>query len=298
MAKTGTRWCAVVLLLSTAFLYAADVPFLSGRVNDTAGILFPNTIHDLEALLKAHEDSTSNQVAVLTIPSLDGEPIENYSMRVVETWKLGGKGKDNGVLLLVARDDREVRIEVGYGLEGNLPDVTCSRIVRNEMIPRFKDGDFDGGVRAGVAAILAAINGAYTADNTVDGSSNSVVGSIIAFLIFFVVVGIFTAIAIFSTGCQSWFLFVFLIPFWLLFPTAILGFTPGIVLFILYIVGFIGSKFFFAGSEKGKQLQKKWISSGMFASSGRGWSSSGGSSGGGFSGGGGSFGGGGASGKW
>ncbi|MFN0158544.1 MAG: TPM domain-containing protein [Bacteroidota bacterium] len=298
MGKTATCWCAVLLLLFSAFLYAADVPFLSGRVNDTAGILFPNTIDDLEALLKTHEDSTSNQVAVLTIVSLDGEPIENYSMRVVETWKLGHKGKDNGVLLLVARDDREVRIEVGYGLEGSLPDITCSRIVQNEIIPRFKDGDFDGGVRAGVTSILAAIKGEYTADDAEGTSGDSIGGRIVAFLMFFLVVGLFTAIAVVSTGCQSWFLFVFLIPFWFLFPTAILGFTPGVILFVLYIVGFIVSKFFFAGSEKGKRLQKKWISSGMFASSGRGWSSSGGSSGGGFSGGGGSFGGGGASGKW
>src|SRR5512140_574907 len=104
---------ALLLLFLAASALSTEVPYLSHRVNDTAEILSSETVYSLEAILKAHEDSTSNQIAVLTIPGLDGETIEEYSIRVVDAWKLGQKGKDNGVLLLVARDDRKVRIEVG-----------------------------------------------------------------------------------------------------------------------------------------------------------------------------------------
>src|SRR5512135_2730718 len=115
LSRTRTAVIAVALILLLLTLGAADIPFLAGRVNDTAGILSPATIRELEGMLKAHEDSTSNQVAVLTIRTLDGEPIESYSLRVAEAWKLGQKGKDNGALLLVASGDRKVRIEVGSG---------------------------------------------------------------------------------------------------------------------------------------------------------------------------------------
>lgn len=138
-----------------------DVPPLTGRVVDRADLLAPATEQDLTQRLAAHEDSTSNQVAVLTVASLEGRPIEEYSLQVARTWALGQEEFDNGVLLLIARDDREMRIEVGYGLEGTLPDVVASRIIRNELRPAFREGDFDGGVEAGVQAILDAINGTY-----------------------------------------------------------------------------------------------------------------------------------------
>ena len=157
---------------------------------------------ELEALLKAHEDSTSNQVVVLTVQSLEGDDIESYAIRVAETWKLGQKGKDNGVLFVVARDDRKVRIEVGRGLEGDLTDAICSVIIRREILPQFKSGDYDQGVKAGVTAILAAIRGAYTPDEE-SAQSGDIVGSLIGFAIFLVVVGIFTAIGLFSQGFVS-----------------------------------------------------------------------------------------------
>ena len=145
-------------------LVAREIPFLSGHVIDEAGILEAGTRETLESQLATHEAETSNQVVVLIIPSLDGEVLEEYSLRVAETYKLGQADKDNGVLLLIARDDRKLRIEVGYGLEGSLTDALSSRIIRNEIVPHFRDGDFDRGVASGTDAILAAIAGEYTVD--------------------------------------------------------------------------------------------------------------------------------------
>ncbi len=290
---------AALALFVLSFLGAAEVPFLSGRVNDSAGILSASTISELDQMLKAHEDSTSNQVAVLTIPSLDGETIESYSIRVVDTWKLGQKGKDNGVLLLVVSGDRKVRIEVGRGLEGDLPDITCGLIIRREILPRFRNGDYDGGVRAGVTAILAAIRGSYTAEEP-GASVDDIAVKIIASAIFLIVVGIFTVIGVFAKGFQSWFLYVFLIPFWLAFPFAIVGATAGFILFGIYALGFPVFKRWLSKSDAGRRWQTTLATKPGFGPIAAGsWSSGGGSSsGGGFSGGGGGFSGGGASGSW
>ena len=108
-------------------------------------------------MMKAHEDISSNQV-VLTVPTIGDESIEQFATRVFEQWQLGKKGKDNGVLVIVVPKDRKMRIEVGYGLEGPLTDVASSRIIRNDMTPRFKTGDYDGGIEAGVKAIFARID--------------------------------------------------------------------------------------------------------------------------------------------
>ncbi len=187
---------AVVLLCHAPLSgQSINVPFLAGRVNDTAGMLSPQTIVDLEALLKAHEDTTSNQVVVLTIPSLQGAVLEDYSMKVAETWKLGQADKDNGVLLLVARDDRKVRIEVGSRLEGNLPDITCARIIRNEIVPRFRDGNFDAGIRNGVKAILLAIEGSYAADSSEASKSDSMARkAVIIFVVGVLIIGLFVLV--------------------------------------------------------------------------------------------------------
>jgi len=281
MVRSATLRSFSVLLLVffSSSGSSTEVPFLSGRINDNAGMLSFEVIRELGALLKAHEDSTSNQIVVLTVASLEGEVLEEYSYKVATTWKLGQKGKDNGVLLLVARDDRQVRIEVGSGLEGDLTDLTSGAIVRNEMLPRFKDGDFDTGVRSGVRAIIDAINGSYTPDapGTEQGDFWSRAA---AFSIFIVVVGLFTAIAILTKGGLSWFLFFFLIPFWVVFPLSILGRTMGVGLFLMYILGFLGSKFWFAKSSKGRTLMEKWGSRvGSASTTGRGWFSGGGASG-------------------
>jgi uncharacterized protein len=288
---------ALVVTASSASAPAADVPFLAGRVNDTAGMLSLDAAGKLDAMLRAHEDSTSNQVVVLTVSSLEGEEIEAFAIRVVDTWKLGQKGKDNGVLFVVARDERKVRIEVGRGLEGNLPDITCGTIIRKEVLPKFKAGDMDGGTIAGVEAILAAIRGAYTPEEETDAVEGFLAG-LVGFMIFLSVVGIFTIMGIIGQGFIGWFLYLFLMPFWFLFPTAMLGDVPGKAVFGAFLIGYPVFKLWLKLSPGGKSLQKRLGASG-FGGSGGGWSSgSSGSSGGGFSGGGGSFSGGGASGSW
>jgi uncharacterized protein len=140
---------------------AFDVPRPQGYVTDTAGMLSHATVLRLDQALQAFEQSDSTQIAVLTVSSLQGEPLEEYSLKVAENWGIGQKGKDNGALLLIARDDHKLRIEVGYGLEGRLTDLLTGRIVDNEIAPRFKQGDFDGGVTAGVAAMMEAVRGEY-----------------------------------------------------------------------------------------------------------------------------------------
>lgn len=285
-----------------------EVPFLAGRVNDNAGLLAASARETLEALLKAHEDSTSNQVVVLTIPSLQGETLEDYSIKVAETWKLGQKDKDNGVLLLVAQDDRKVRIEVGDGLEGSLPDITCGHIIRREIVPRFRDSDYEGGVRAGVEAILGAIAGSYQVEAE-SGDEPDLKFRILFFSIFLVVVGTFTTIGLVSPGAVGWIIYFFLIPFWSTFPMISLGVKAGVLLLVGYLAGYPLFKFWFGKTKKGKALAEKMKAAAKTKSpSGRsyrsggassGWSwRSGSSSGGGFSGGGGSFSGGGSSGSW
>ena len=154
------RAAALALLLAGLAAAQVAVPTLTGRVVDRAGILSPHVEAALTARLAAHEDSTSNQVAVLTVPSLEGEVLEPFATRVFRAWGLGQADRDNGVLLLVARDDRQVRIEVGYGLEGDLTDAAAGSIIRGEIVPRFRDGDYDGGVLGGVEAILARLGDA------------------------------------------------------------------------------------------------------------------------------------------
>ena len=139
-----------------------EVPALAGhRVHDEAGILSPSTVTLLERSLQAFEDSTSNQIGILIVNSLEGESIDQFGIRVADKWKLGKETRDNGVILLVAVADRKVRIEVGQGLEGPLPDAICNRIIRNEMAPSFRRGDYDTGITASTDAIRKAIKGEY-----------------------------------------------------------------------------------------------------------------------------------------
>ncbi len=150
------------LLISVGWVtsvLAAPIHPLTGRVNDHAGLLDPALRQRLEQRLLAHDAATGVEVVVLTVESLEGEAIEAYSMRVVESWRIGKKTQDNGVLLLVAKTDRKLRIEVGYGLEGIVPDVVASRIVNDIIKPRFASGDFSGGISSGVDALLARTGG-------------------------------------------------------------------------------------------------------------------------------------------
>ncbi len=162
------------VLFCTIAYSQRDIPDHGGVwVHDEANILSEQSKATLESILQAERDSTSNQIAILIIPSLNGEVLEEFSLRVAEKWQLGKKEKDNGVLLLISKDDRLVRIETGYGLEGVLTDALSSRIIRNEIAPRFRDGDYDGGVKAGVMSIIQAIKGEYVNDDPPPQKRNS-----------------------------------------------------------------------------------------------------------------------------
>lgn len=154
-------------LLLSAVLVAApvalevDVPTNDGWVTDLAGILSPGEEQQLEALAESYRSGTTHEIALLTIPSLGGEAIENYSLEVARAWKLGGKDAHNGALIVVAQGDRKLRIETGRGLEGTLTDAISGRIIREVISPAFKEGRFYEGLVAGMAATHAAIGGDY-----------------------------------------------------------------------------------------------------------------------------------------
>lgn len=151
----------LLLLLLPSLGSALDVPQPSGYITDVADLVDQGTELKIEQFLKDFEKSDSTQIAVLAIPSLEGESLDEYALRVAETWGIGQKSKDNGALLLVAHQDRKIRIEVGYGLEGRLTDLLAGRIIDNEIAPRFRSGDFEGGIVAGVVAMAEAVRGEY-----------------------------------------------------------------------------------------------------------------------------------------
>jgi uncharacterized protein len=286
------------------------IPDLWGhQVHDEAHVLSQATIDQLESLLKAHEDSTTNQIAVLVIPSLEGEELETYSLRVAhDTWKLGQKTNDNGVLLLVVIDDRKMRIEVGQGLEGVLTDAIAGRIIRKEMAPYFREQKYDEGINAAVDAIIKAIGQEYSAADAEEENSTlqadlSWKERLMLGAFIFGILGIFTAVALFVPGCTGWFLYLFLIPFYASFPMVILGVSGGLTALGIYAIGFPVLKLTLGKTNWGKRMAKS-MGTGS-TRSGAGWSSGGwsggssrSSSGSSFSGGGGSFGGGGSSGSW
>ncbi len=153
----------IFLLLSGQAL-ALDVPARpEGRVTDLTGTLSGNEKASLERKLADFERETTNQIAVLLIPTLGGDSLEDYSIRLAEKWKVGQKGRNNGVIFLIVKKDRKMRLEVGYGLEGALTDALSSSIINNEVAPRFKAGQFYQGIDAGVSAIRAATRGEYKA---------------------------------------------------------------------------------------------------------------------------------------
>jgi uncharacterized protein len=150
---------ALLVIAAPALAETLPVPALSGRVVDQAGILNSAEESRLTTKLKDLEDKTSIQLVVVTLSSLRGSPIEDWGLTLGRSWGIGQKGKDNGALLIVAPNDRELRIEVGYGLEGTLPDATADAIIRNVIVPRFKNGNMAGGISDGVDAIIAVFTG-------------------------------------------------------------------------------------------------------------------------------------------
>lgn len=306
----------VALLATSKTATGTEVPYLTGRVNDNARILSEETQQLLSEVLKEHEMRTTNQVVVLTIPSLEGESIEDFAYKVFNDWKLGQKDKDNGILIVVVPNERRMRIEVGYGLEGTMPDILAGRIIQNIMAPRFREGDFDGGVTDGVNAVIAVLDGEQLEDNT-DYSISETSGfsgledpdlplgmRILLGGFIFGIIGLFTILGIMTPGF-GWFLYLFLIPFWAMFPIIVVGTKGALICFISYLVLYPAAKLYLKSTDWYKKAKDDLKTKGTasiggfrFSSGGSGGSWSSGSSGGGFSGGGGSSGGGGASGGW
>lgn len=158
---TAVKHLLVALLLGWAFAVAAEVPVppLAGRVVDVTGTLTSGEIASLTRKLEAFENRKGSQIAVLMVPTTQPETIEQFSIRVADAWKIGRKNIDDGAILVVAKNDRGVRIEVGYGLEGSLTDATTRRIIDEDIVPKFKNGDFAGGISAGVDRMMQVIDG-------------------------------------------------------------------------------------------------------------------------------------------
>ncbi|MBN1957529.1 MAG: TPM domain-containing protein [Desulfuromonadales bacterium] len=151
----------ILILVFAAPVASLEVPRPTGYVNDKAHLLSQTVELKLEQFLREFENSDSTQITVLTIPTLDGETLEDYTLKVFEDWKIGQLDKDNGALLLIAKTERKIRIEVGYGLEGRLTDLLAGRIIDREISPKFKQGDYDGGIISGVLAMAEAVRGEY-----------------------------------------------------------------------------------------------------------------------------------------
>ncbi len=267
-------------LLSAAGLAADDlvaVPPLKARVTDLTGTLSRDQAAALEADLAQFEKSRGSQIAILLVPSTQPESIEAYSIRVAEAWKLGRKGIDDGILVLVARNDRKLRIEVGRGLEGALPDAVAKRIIEETLLPRFRSGDYFGGLQDGVSQIKAIIAGEPLPSPLSRAQGAAAAGSwgdLLPLAMLFVFVGGGLLRALFGRLLGGTLAGgVAFLGAWLLLGSVSVALVIALVVFFLTLSGVAGAH-------------------GLRGSRGRG------GPGGGFSGGGGGFGGGGASGRW
>jgi uncharacterized protein len=283
------RHCSAALLALAFLLGAAraevPVPPAKARVTDLTGTLSAGQKGELESRIAAYEARRGSQIAVLMLPTTKPEEIEQYSIRVAEAWKIGRKGADDGLILVVAKDDRRLRIEVGYGLEGAIPDSVAKRVIEERITPRFRNGDFYGGVRDGVDQLIKLAEGEklpppQAAPARVTDRPIGMFEFIFGTIVFAGMAGIFLkkmfgrfpgslAVAA-ALGVLGWLLF-----------DVVTGFISAVIVFLISITN--------VGAGRG----------GFYSSGRGGWSggSSGGSSSS-WSGGGGSFGGGGSSGSW
>ncbi len=286
-------WLCAAALLLLALVARAQVPVppLTAPVIDQTGTLSQEQIASIEHTLRAFNERKGSQISVLIVPTTEPESIEQYSIRVADAWKLGRQGVDDGVLLLVAKDDRTVRIEVGYGLEGALPDVIANRIVSQVIVPRFRQGDFAGGIVEGIDRIIAVIEGeplpepARRAERSPEG-----IGSALPLLLMLVFIGGGILRRMFGAfGGATAVGGIAGILAWLL--TSVLGVAIGAA-FIAFIFTLLGGGGFGGGGwTSGRHGRGGYWGGGGFGGGGFG-------GGGGWSGGGGGFGGGGASGRW
>jgi uncharacterized protein len=290
----AARASLVALMLCWAFAAMADVavPPLTGRVVDKTATLSSSDIASLDQTLKDFEARKGSQIAVLIVPTTQPETIEQYSLRVAEAWKIGRKKIDDGAILVVAKDDRKLRIEVGYGLEGALTDVTAKRIIDEVITPKFRGGDFAGGISDGVSRILRVVDGEplpAPAQRQQNSGLLSQLDPFNPFLIFALIVvgGIFRGIfgRLFGSLATGGLVAAL---FWFIAASLALSAIGGVIAFLVSMLSDAMT------SSGGPGTGGGWVSSG-----GGGYSSGSSSSdSGGFSGGGGSFGGGGASGSW
>ncbi|MCK1362746.1 YgcG family protein [Bradyrhizobium sp. 199] len=290
--------CVLALALLLAFVIPASadvaIPQLTGRVVDQTGTLSSSDIASLSQKLRDFETRKGSQIAVVIVPTTQPETIEQFSLRVAEAWKIGRKKVDDGAILVVAKNDRHLRIEVGYGLEGALTDVTSRRIIDEIITPKFRTGDFGGGISDGVDRMIRVIDGEPlpVPSPTVNfGNLDDLAPVFIVTLFASIGVGGFframlgRLLGSLVTGGiiagLSWFIL----------GSAALAAAVGVLGFI---IGFVADLFSAITPGTGRSRGGFWSS----GSSGGGWSSGSSSSSGSFGGGGGSFGGGGASGSW
>jgi uncharacterized protein len=297
-AMTARLWWRVVIIVGLLFTFAlsafADVavPQLTGRVVDRTGTLSSGDIAALSQKLSDFEKRKGSQIAVLIVPTTDPETIEQFSIRVAETWKIGRQKVDDGAILVVAKNDRHLRIEVGYGLEGALTDVTSRRIIDEVITPKFREGDFAGGISAGAERMMRMVDGEPlpAPSRSVNFANLDDIGPLVPVALFAsLVVGGFLRTLLgrllgsVATGSVIGLLALLIIG------SGALALLAGIIGFVL---SFIADLF---PASTGSSRGGSWSS----GSSSGGWSSGSSSSdSGSFSGGGGSFGGGGASGSW
>ncbi|MBR0836392.1 YgcG family protein [Bradyrhizobium manausense] len=284
----------VALVFAIAFPAAADVavPQLTGRVVDRTGTLSSSDIAALSQKLSDFETRKGSQIAVLIVPTTDPETIEQFSIRVAEAWKIGRKKIDDGAILVVAKNDRHLRIEVGYGLEGALTDVTSRRIIDEVITPKFREGEFAGGISAGAERMMRVIDGEPlpVPSRSVNFSNLDDIGPAVPVVLFasLVVGGFLRALLGRLLGSVATGSVIGLLAL-LILGSGALALLAGIIGFVL---SFIADLF---PASTGTSRGGSWSG----GSSSGGWSSGSSSSGSGsFSGGGGSFGGGGASGSW
>jgi uncharacterized protein len=289
----AARASILALMLCWTFAALADVavPPLTGRVVDQTGTLSSSDIASLDQTLRAFEARKGTQIAVLIVPTTQPETIEQFSIRVAEAWKIGRKKIDDGAILVVAKDDRKLRIEVGYGLEGALTDVTTKRIIDEVITPKFRNGDFAGGISDGADRIIRVADGELLpapARPREDSDFLDHIDPFNPFLIVAVIVvgGIFRGLLgrLFGSIATGGLVAAL---FWFAAASLALSTISGIIAFLITM--FSDAMTSSSGTGRGGG----WIGGGY---SGGGYS--GGSSGGGFGGGGGNFGGGGASGSW
>ncbi|RXH33631.1 TPM domain-containing protein [Bradyrhizobium zhanjiangense] len=297
-ARSALQRGVLLLMLCLAFALAASadvaVPELTGRVVDQTGTLSSSDIAALSQKLRDFENRKGSQVAVLIVPTTQPETIEQFSIRVAEAWKIGRRKVDDGAILIVAKNDRHLRIEVGYGLEGALTDVTSRRIIDEVITPKFRTGDFSGGIGDGVDRMIRVVDGEPlpVPSPTVNfGHLDDLAPVFIVTLFASIGIGGFframlgRLLGSLATGG------IIAALTWLILGSFALAIGLGILGFI---IGFIADLFSAMGPSTRSSRGGSWSS----GSSGGGWSSGSSSDSGSFSGGGGSFGGGGASGSW